>query len=54
MFVLRDKIEKCSSFPFINPNKLGVQPPKTINPSIDFIKKIQKDFPHLTGLIKEN
>ena len=27
--------------PFINPNKLGAQPPKAINPSIDFIKKIQ-------------
>jgi len=26
--------------PFINPNKLGVQPPLTINPSIEFIKKL--------------
>ena len=26
--------------PFINPNKLGAQPPLTINPSIEFIKKL--------------
>ena len=27
--------------PFINPNKLGAQPPLAINPSIDFVKKLQ-------------
>ncbi len=27
--------------PFINPNKLGAQPPRAINPSIDFVKKLQ-------------
>ena len=31
--------------PFINPKKLGVQPPKTLNPSIDFVKKIQAIAP---------
>ena len=27
--------------PFINPNKLGAQPPRAISPSIDFVKKLQ-------------
>ena len=27
--------------PFINPNKLGAQPPLAINPSFDFVKKLQ-------------
>ncbi len=27
--------------PFINPNKLGAQPPLAINPSVDFVKKLQ-------------
>ena len=27
--------------PFINPNKLGAQPPLTMNPSIDFVKNLQ-------------
>ena len=31
--------------PFINPKKLGAQPPKTLNPSIDFVKKIQAIAP---------
>ena len=31
--------------PFINPDKLGVQPAKAINPSIEFIKKIQEVAP---------
>ena len=31
--------------PFINPNKLGAQPPKAINPSIEFIKQIQDIAP---------
>ena len=28
--------------PFINPNKLGAQPPLAIKPSIDFVKKVQE------------
>ncbi len=31
--------------PFINPNKLGAQPPLTANPSIDFVKKLQAIAP---------
>lgn len=31
--------------PFINPKKLGAQPPKTLNPSIDFVKKMQAIAP---------
>ncbi|MDC0038003.1 amidohydrolase family protein [Alphaproteobacteria bacterium] len=31
--------------PFINPDKLGAQPPLAINPSIDFIKKLQDVAP---------
>ena len=31
--------------PFINPGKLGVQPPLAINPSIDFVKELQDVAP---------
>ena len=31
--------------PFINPNKLGAQPPLAIKPSIDFVKKVQEIAP---------
>ena len=31
--------------PFINPNKLGVQPPLAINPSIEFVKNLQELAP---------
>ena len=31
--------------PFINPNKLGAQPPLAINPSVDFVK----DFTRLSA-----
>ena len=31
--------------PFINPKKLGAQPPKTLNPSINFVKEIQTIAP---------